>query len=69
MSSSAPIVDPVISKAGHSNAAKQDLWAQAFSTLGAEDQSQFADSKPGMLGVLKEVCEAFYNASVYIDVE
>ena len=51
MSSTVPF-----SVVSNSDAAKQDLWKQAWDSLSAEDQRQYDDSTSGMLSILKNVC-------------
>ena len=67
MSSTAPIPVSNILRFSNSDAAKQDLWEQAWNTLKIEDQKQYGDSTSGILDILKKVCNGFWIMQGYID--
>ncbi len=67
MSSTAPIPVSNILRSSNSDAAKQDLWEQAWNTLNTEDQKQYGDSTSGILDILKNVCNGSWIMRVYFD--
>lgn len=67
MSSTAPIPVSNILRSSNSDAAKQDLWEQAWNTLNIEDQKQYGDSTSGILDILKNVCNGSWIMRAYID--
>jgi hypothetical protein len=60
MSPAAPVSDALGASGDDScDAASKDPWAEALRTLPPEDQKQFTDAEPDMLGILKGVSTGF----------